>query len=313
MSVIFNNESRSDLAQAIRTDYTCQYVFPKVFPAINVYEESGVFSAADLISATASTSRNYNADLTLNHYGNQAISYTTALIETRIACTDADLKNKGDNLDEIQAEMANAGADATLGSMEIAAQAALAAGAGESLTLDETSPLATIAEAAYKVAPFGNPTLVCSQAFLASLLKNENFVAPILKLFGQDVITGLISGADAVLQSVGGWAGLPGGILVGKDAYWAVSDDDSSAVETAFVVGIRPEMQDPSRAYWTAKAKPTLGATLTFLPRDREGTPWYVDTVYLPGPRLNCVDTGIKAVSKVFNGEAVVALTFAAD
>jgi len=308
MSVIFRNESRPDLAQAIRTDISSTYVFPRL-GVINVTEESGVLAVADAISPTASTSRNYNADLTLNRFGSQGISYNCALVETRIAATDSDLKLHGDDLATIEAEMANTGAQGTVGTMEAACAEALLAGAGETLTLDAVSPLATIAEAAYKVSPYGNATLVCSQSFLADLLKNENFVAPILKLFGNGIISGLVAGADAVLQSVGGWAGLPGGILVGKDEFWGTATVDSvEAPLPAFVIGVRPEAQDPGRYYWTAKAKPCAVGTITFLPRDREGTPWYVDTAYLSGPKLNAVDVGIKAVTKVFNGEGIVAL-----
>jgi len=297
MSVIFNNESRPDLAKAIRTNYTAEYLFPKVFPVVNVYEEGGVFSAATRISPTADKARDYDDALTLNHLGNTPISYSTSKVETRIVVDDVDLKNKGDNLDEIQAEMANIGAEGTVGEIEKAAADLLDSSAAETLELDTTSPLATIAEGAYKVADYGLPTLVCSQSFLTSLLKIKGFTAPILKLFGSEVITGLISGADAVLQSVGGWMGLPGGILVGKDAFWGNS---------AFVVATRPEMQDPSRAYWTAKAKASLGATLTFLPRDTEGNPWFVDTVYLSSNKLNAVDVGLKSVCKVFNADAIV-------
>lgn len=309
MSVIFRNESRRDLAEAIRTDYTCDYLFPKVFPAINVYEEAGQIAVATKLGVTADTNRDYDADLTINHYGNTAVSFSVNSYEARVGVNDTDLKLKGDDLNIIQPELANAAAEAAVGDMEIAAQAALATAAEESVTLTDTAPLAGIAEAAYKVAPYGQPTLVVSQAFLTKLISKPAFNEPILKLFGESVITGLIGGAEAVMQSVGGWMGLPGGILVGKDLYW--NPQDSSAEEApGFVVGLRPEMRDPSRAYWTAKAKPAFGATLTFLPRDTEGTPWFVDTVYLPGSKLNCVDVGIKAVPKVFNKDAAIAINF---
>lgn len=311
MSVIFRNESRRDLAEAIRTDYTCDYLFPKVFPAINVYEEAGKIAVATKLGVTGDTNRSYDTDLTVNHYGNTPVDFAVNSYEARVGVTDSDLKLKGDDLDIIQPELANAAAEAAVGDMEIAAAAALNTAAESSVTLTTTAPLAGIAEAAYKVAPYGQPTLICSQSFLTSLISQPAFSEPILKLFGEGVITGLIGGAEAVMQSVGGWMGLPGGILVGKDIYWKEAFDASSPeAYPGFVVGLRPEMRDPARAYWTAKAKPAFGATLTFLPRDTEGTPWFVDTVYLPGSKLNCVDVGIKAVPKVFNKEAAVAISF---
>ena len=311
MSVIFRNESRPDLAEAIRTDYTADYLFPKVFPAINVYEEAGQIAVATKEAVTADTNRDYDADLTLNHYGNTAVNFAVNSYESRVAVSDSDLKLKGDDLNIIQPELANAAAEAAVGEMEIAAASALYENATEAVNLTTAAPLAGIAEAAYKVAPYGQPTLVCSQKFLTSLISKPAFNEPILKLFGEGVITGLIGGAEAVMQSVGGWMGLPGGILVGKDAFWAeVAGESSSLDMPGFVVALRPEMRDPARAYWTAKAKATLGATLTFLPRDREGTPWYADTVYLPGPRINAVDVGIKAVPKVFNAGAIAKVAF---
>lgn len=301
MSMIFANESRPDLAEAIRTDYTSEYLFPVVFPAINVYEEAGQISVATSITASADVNRAYNADLTINHYGNTPVNFATSAYESRTAVTDADLKLKGDDLTLILPEMANEAAEAAIGGVEVAAEAALYAAATQSVSLTSGAPLKGIAEAAYQVASYGEPTLVCSQYFLSQLLQYQGFTAPILKLFGEGVITGLIGGADAVLKSVGGWMGLPGGIRIGKDTFWK----NASRAGNAFVVGLRPEMRDPARAYWTAKAKPSLGATLTFVPRDTEGRPWYVDTVYLPGSKLNCVDAGLKVIPKVFNSNAI--------
>ena len=311
MSVIFKNESRPDLAEAIRTDYTCEYLFPKVFPAINVYEKAGKISVATKVGVTADTNRTYSDDLTLNHYGNTPIDFSTNSYEARVAVSDEDLKLKGDDLTVIEPELANGAAEGAIGEMEVAAATALNGAVTTPITLTTTAPLAGIAEAAYKVAPYGDPTLVCSQSFLTKLISQPAFTDPILKLFGEGVITGLIGGAEAVMQSVGGWMGLPGGILVGKDTFWKVDPEDSGETDLpGFVVALRKEMRDPARAYWTAKAKPVLGATLTFLPRDL-GTPWFVDTVYLPGPRINAVDVGINAVSKVFNKDAVQAINFA--
>lgn len=299
MSVIFNNESRPDLAASIRTDYTAEYIYPKILPVINVYEESGVISVAQNITASADENRAYSADLTLNHLGNAGVNFLCSGYESRIACSDTDLKLKGDSLDLIQAEMANAGGEAVVGKMETAAEAALFAGAGASVTATSGAPFAAIAEAGYKVAPYGTPYLVCSQYWLSQMLQYEGFTAPILKLFGEGVIAGLLTGSDKVAQSVGAWCGL-GGILIGKDTFWK----NGSHTGNAFVVARRPEMEEPGRAYWTAKVKPVLGATLTFLPRDTEGNPWFVDTTYLPGPKINAVDVGIKAQSRIFNGGA---------
>lgn len=311
MSVIFRNESRRDLAESIRTDYTCDYLFNKIFPAINVYEEAGQIAVATKGVVTAVEDRDYDDDLTANHLGNEDVSFAVSSFEARVGVTDSDLKLKGDDLNIIQPELANAAAEAAIGKMEVAAATALYDNAEQAVELSTTAPLAGIAEAAYKVAPYGLPTLVVSQSFLTKLISEPAFNKPILELFGHNVISGIIGGENAILQSVGGWMGLPGGILVGKDAFWKELDGESSELDLpGFVVGLRPEMRDPARAYWTAKAKPSFGATLTFLPRDTEGTPWYVDTVYLPGSKLNCVDVGIKAIPKVFNAAAAVKVDF---
>lgn len=309
MSMIFANESRPDLAEAIRTDYTAEYLFPIVFPAINVYEDAGQISVATSIDANADVNRTYSSDLTINHYGNTPVSFTTSAYESRVAVSDSDLKLKGDDLSIILPEMANEAAEAALGGVEVAAEAALYAAATTSVNLTSGAPLKGIAEAAYTVAPYGEPTLVCSQYFLTQLLQYEGFTAPILKLFGEGVITGLIAGSDAVLKSVGGWMGLPGGIKVGKDSLgWK----NAGRPGNAYVVALRPEMRDPARAYWTAKAKPSLGATLTFVPRDTEGRAWYADTTYLPGPKLNCVDVGVKNAVKVFCPGAIAKIALPA-
>ena len=301
MSVIFRNESRPDLSEvAGQLNFTAEYLTPIIFPTINVYEEGGQISVATRIAVSGDVNRAYNADLTLNHFGNTPIPYSCSGYDCRVVLTDSDLKNKGDDLDIIQAEAAKFGVEGSLGKIEASLPTVLGT-ATQTVTLASAQPYAKLAEASYMVADYGEPTLVCSQWFFTQLLAMPAFVEPILKLFGDRVITDIMTGNDQVSRAVGNWMGL-GGIYLAKDEFWkgAVGSENPG-----FIVARRREMADPAQAYWTAKAKPCLGANLVFTPRGEEGHPFSVDTAYLPGPKLNAVDVTLKSIPKVFNIGAV--------
>lgn len=301
MSVVFNNESRPDLAAAVKLDYTCEYVSNIIFPTINVYEDGGQISVATTLAASADTNRAYNADLTVNHFGNTPVIYACSGYDCRIALTDGDIKAKGDDIDIILAEAANVGAEGAYGKLEESIPTILNT-ATQSVTAASGATFAALAEASYKVGEFGEPTLVCSQWFFTQLLGMSAFTDPILKLFGDRVITDILGGSDTVAKAVGNWMGLPGGIHIAKDKFFKGA---AASENPGYIVGLRPEMRDPARAYWTAKARPTLGATLVYTPRDAEDRPFSVDTVYLSSNKLNCVDVTFKAIPKVFNLNAI--------
>lgn len=310
MSVILNNESRPDLAEAINTNYaTTGYLFPKIFPTINVYEEAGQISVATSVTVTGDVNRAYNSDLTLNHFGNTPVNYVTSAYESRVALSDYDMKAKGDDLSIILPEAANVAAEGSVGAYEASIPGVLLDGHQTEFDVVSASPWKAINEAACAVADYGEPALVCSQYWLNQMLQYPAFTDPLLKLFGEGIITGIIGGSDTALKAVGGWAGLPGGIHIGKDTYWK---GESGSENPAFVVALRPEMQDKSRAYWTAKAKPTMGASLVYTPRGSEDRPWSVDSVYIAGCKLNAIDCTLKAIPLVLNGKAIATITLPA-
>lgn len=310
MSIILNNESRPDLAESIRENYTAEHLFPVLFPTINVYEEAGQISVATYITVSGDTNRAYNSDLTLNHFGNTPVSYSTSAFESRVALSDYDFKAKGDDLSIILPEAANVAAEGAVGDYEALCPAILAAGkAGGTFTATSAAPWAAFNEAACAVADYGEPALFVSQWYLNQMLTIPAFTEPLLKLFGEGIITGIIGGSDTALKAVAGWAGLPGGLHIGKDKAWKGT---TGSENPAYVVAIRPEMRDKSRAYWVAKAKATMGASLVYTPRGNEDRPWTVDTVYLPGPKLNAVDVTMKACPKVFNGKAIASVALPA-
>lgn len=304
MATRLNSESRPDIAAGISAKIMlggANLVFPKIFPVHPVKDKGGNLYVATDITGSATSNRSYGNALSGTHIAASSVSYSCGKIEKRSELEDADIKDLG-GVDPAVAAGARVSARAVALAMESAAAALVIDSTRYSAaaTINAKSPFAALMKAATAVKAYGRPYLVCSESWLNDFVSIPEVAVTLRGLFGDRVITDVVSGVETVLAAVGSHFGCKG-IIVGDDAAWKVSEKTDAAA----VVAIRDGDGD---AYLNAKMAPAFGLTPVFLPDPAApDAPFEIDTGWDNSTKVNTVDATIFAVSKVLNvGGAVV-------